>query len=268
MPALPAPRPLVEHRPGVWLKESWLRFGGFTLQTRMTVIRLDDGLLVHSPSPAPLDDETRRELEALGAPRWLLAPNEVHNVGLETFQAAYPEAHTTGCVGHPRRVPKVRFDVLLDASSSAESVPWTQTGEIAMHVIGGNGLLHEVALLHRPTRTLVLTDAVEYIDPAAHLAEPLPSRIVLGTMERFGFRLGGPCMSPEHHLVCRDPAALRASFETIDGWPFDAMIIAHGRLLEGAAARDALRDAFTATIDAATKRSKPARALFDLLARL
>ena len=267
MAKLPPPRPLREHRPGIWLKESWLRFSGLTLQTRMTVIRVDDGLLLHSPSPASLDSETREELEALGMPRYLVAPNEIHNVGLRAFQQAYPEAHTTGCPGHPQRVKGVRFDLLLDPSIRSHDVPWARSGELSLHVIGGNRLLHEIAIYHHPTKTLVLTDAVEFIDPKEHLAGPAPSRILRSIMQSMGFGFSAPCMSPEHHSFCRQPEALRASLEHLESWDSDSVILAHGRLLEGQEARSAVREAFTATIRAAEKRSAPVRLLWGLLSK-
>jgi hypothetical protein len=269
MPTMPPPGPLTLHRPRVWLKESWLRFSAITLQTRMTVIALEAGLLLHSPSPATLSVEARRELEALGMPRYLVAPNEIHNVGLPAFQRAYPDAHTTGCVGHPKRVRDVRFDALLDGSATDRDVPWTRSGELALHVIRGNELLHEMALYHRPTRTLILTDAIELIEPEAHIStKTLPARLMLRMMSSMGFTLGRACMSPEHHVFCRDPGALRASLEAIEAWDFDSVIMAHGRLLEGDLARQAVRRGFESTIEAATRRSAPARAMWSLVARL
>jgi hypothetical protein len=267
MAPVPSPGPLREYRPGIWLKESWLRFSGTTLQTRMTVIRLEDGLLLHSPTPAALTAEIRAELEALGTPRYLLAPNEIHNVGLVPFQQAYPAAHTTGCLGHPRRVRRARFDVLLGPSSTANAVPWTASGELGFHVIGGNRFLHEVALFHRPSKTLILTDALEFIDVDRHVAPPLPPGWAVRLMERMGLRLGAPCMSPEHHLLCRDPAALRQSLDVIEAWDFEAVIIAHGRLLEGPAARDAIREAFTLTLHAVEQRGRASRLFWGLLAK-
>jgi hypothetical protein len=266
MAVVPPPGPLVEYRTGVWIQPSWIRVAGLTLQTRMIVLRLQGGLLLYSPTPPPLLDETRAAIEALGQPRWLVAPNEIHNVGLLAFQTAYPAVHTTGCIGHPRRVPKVRFDTLLDSSSPRDSVPWTASGELEFHVIGGNGFLHEIALLHRPSRTIVLADAVENIDPASHL--DAPSRFKLAVLDRMGFHFGEPCMSPEHDLMSRDPAALRGSLEAVEAWDFDAMIIAHGALLEGRGARAALRKAFTATIATVERRSRPVRAILGLLGRL
>jgi len=262
----PPPHPLRKHRDGVWIKECWVRFVGFVLQARMVVLELRDGLLLYSPCPTVLDASTLDELRALGKPRWLVAPNEIHNLGLRTFQGAFPEAHTTGCPGHPRRVPGVRFDQILDPSGPQDAVPWTGTGELRFHVIGGNAFLHEIAVLHVPSRTLLLADAVEYIDRERHLAGRAPVAM-MWLMQRLGFTFGAPCMSPEHHLYCSDPDALEASLQAIEAWDFDSQIISHGRVLEGGEARQAVARAFRATIGAARRRWPATRSMWAFVAR-
>jgi len=250
----------------VWVHESWLSFAGLVLQTRMVVVRVEGDLLLYSPSPAVLDAATRDELASLGKPGWLVAPNEIHNVGLTAFQAAYPSAHTTGCAGHPARAPSARFDVLVDTSTPQPGVPWTRSGEVVFHVIGGNCFLREIAVLHVPSKTLILTDAVELID-RDHLGE-LPGRLLTWMLKRTGLTLGSPCMSPEHNLYCVDPDALEASFGVLAGWDFDSMIIAHGRILDGPEAKDALRRAFEDGIAHARRRSTLTRAFWRLSSRL
>ena len=267
MAPVPAPSPLYEYRPGVWLKESWLRFSGLVLQTRMVVLDTGRGLALYSPSPAALDEAMVEEIRQIGEPRWLIAPNEIHNVGLRAFQLAFPEAHTTGCVGHPRRVSDVRFDVLLDSSSTQGDVPWTEGGALRFHVIGGNQLLHEIAVLHAPSRTLVLTDAVECIHPEEHLAGRPPNAAMLRLMRAMGFRYRTPVMSPEHHALCVAPEALRASLDTLLAWDFDCLVIAHGTLFEGAAARTAVENAFRATIDAIESRGRVGRLFWRAVTR-
>ncbi len=267
MVELPPAGPLYRHREGVWVKESWVRFFGLTLQTRMVVLKLEEGLLLHSPSPAPLDEATRREVHELGEVRWLLAPNEIHNLGLLDFQRTYPTAHTTGCVGHRRRVRGAHFDVLLDSGSLADAVPWTRKGEVDLHVIGGNRLLHEIALLHRASRTLVLADAVEFID-SAQLAGRLPGAGRKALMRGMGLTLGVPCMSPEHNLYCADPDALARSLGVLLGWNFDSLIVAHGRITQGGEARRALESAFETTIVQVRRRGPVARAIWSLASRL
>lgn len=237
-----------------------------TLRTRMVVVRVgEDGLLLYSPSPAVVDATVRRELEALGEVRWLVAPNEIHNLGLAAFQEAFPQAHTTGCLGHPRRVRGARFDVLLGGGSAPEAVPWAASGELAFHVIGGNRFLHEIALLHRPSQTLMVADAVELIDASA--VNEMPSAWMRWMLRRMGLREGEPCMSPEHNLYCADPDALEASLRVLEGWPFDSLVMAHGRVLEGDEARRALVRAFESTIAAVRSRGSVARALWGAASR-
>ena len=266
MTQVPPPESIFEHREGVWIKPSWLRFSGLTLQTRMVVLKLGSDLLLYSPSPAKPDDETLDELRRLGTPRWLLAPNEIHNVGLAGFQAAFPDAHTTGCVGHPARVKTARFDLLLDEHTPDDAPPWARDGRLRFHVIGGNAVLHEVALLHVPSRTLVVTDAVEYFVPGDPTVVMQP-RPIQWMLRWSGITLGAPCMSPEHNLLCTDPDALEASLEVLANWDFDSLVMSHGRIVSGDAAREALVGAFRANIDRVRRRSTLMRKAFVLAAR-
>jgi hypothetical protein len=61
------------------------------LPTRMTVIRLEDrGLFIHSPTP--LTPALTRDIEGIGAPRWLIGPNRLHYWWIPEWRAAYLEA--------------------------------------------------------------------------------------------------------------------------------------------------------------------------------
>lgn len=267
MPRVPPPEPLYEHRPGVWIKPSWLRFYGATLQTRMCVVKVEDAVLLYSPTPAQPDEALLAEIRAYGEPRWLVAPNEIHNIGLSGFQAALPNVHTTGCIGHPERVPKVHFDLLLDTTTPAGTVPWAQSGEVRFHVIGGNSFLHEIALLHVPSRTLLVADAIEYFVEGDPTFQTPPS-LVTWMFQKTGITLNQPCMSPEHNLCCEDPDALAASLELLASWDFDSLVMSHGRIISGTEARQSLIDAFQFNIDRARKRSKIVRKTWRLLTRL
>ena len=208
------------------------------------------------------------EIKAHGEVRWLIAPNEIHNVGLRAFQAAFPEAYTTGCAGHPRRVKEIRFDVLLDAHSAPDAVPWTKSGELEFHVIGGNRLLHEIAVLHTPSKTLVLTDAVECIDVDQHLHGDPPGAAMTWLMKRTGLSFSTACMSPEHYLLCVDPDALEASLKALESWDFGSLVISHGRIFEGDEARKAMRQAFETTLAVVRKRGGVSRAFWGVVGRL
>lgn len=267
MSPLPPPEPIRLFRPGIWIKPSWLRFYGLTLQTRMVVVDLDGDLLLYSPSPAAPPQELRDELEPLGTPRWLVAPNELHNVGLASFQEAWPGIHTTGCAGHPHRVPEIRFDLITDPEGKGEDPPWAADPRLRYHVIRGNAFLNEIVLLHEPTRTLVVTDAIEHFvrgDPT-FVMPPLPLR---WGFRACGITLDSPCMSPEHNLFCTDPDALASSLDLLADWPFDAVVMSHGRILEGPGTRDAFCATIRTRITRARRQGPLRRALFTRFAGL
>lgn len=72
---------------------------------RMLVVGLGEGeLLVVSPL-RKLPEESWAQLESWGRVRWLLAPNAFHNLGLEPWQARFPDARI---VAHPRALPRLR----------------------------------------------------------------------------------------------------------------------------------------------------------------
>ena len=90
--------------------------------------------------------------------------------------------------------------------------------------IRGAPLLNEIAFLHRPSRTLVLTDLVFNVQPG----ESNRARFfhwVVGATGRFG----------PHRLIrtaFRDKAAVRESIDRMLGWDFDRVVMSHGRVLE------------------------------------
>ena len=102
-------------------------------------------------------------------------------------------------------------------------------------MFAGATILNEVVLLHRPTRTLVLTDLAFNLPPGARNEARLFHRLV-GAAGRFG----------PHRVVrlgIRDRAAAARSLEHVLGWDFDRVIVSHGEVLESGG-KAALRAAF------------------------
>src|SRR3546814_18400109 len=56
----------------------------------MTVIRLECGLVVHSPRALTADLEA--EVERLGPPRWIVGPNRIHYWWIPEWREAFPKA--------------------------------------------------------------------------------------------------------------------------------------------------------------------------------
>jgi hypothetical protein len=100
----------------------------------------------------------------------------------------------------------------------------------------GAPMMNEAVFFHRPSRTLVVTDAVHNIGPDA---EPFT---------RFMFKVlggyGGMKTSLIDRFVNRDRAAARSTVDSLLKWDFQRVIMAHGHIVEQDGAR-AFREAYS-----------------------
>jgi len=243
-----------EFAQGIHLVESTVRFYGFRVQTRMTVVRLSDSrLLVHSP--VALDIAIRRDLDRLGDVAFLVSPNKIHHLALGEYIDAYPQARVFASPGLPERRPDLRFNgVLGDQPDPA----WA--AELDQAEVRGNVFFSEIVFLHRASRTLIVADLVENFD--RHTAS-----VVARTFARL-FGVGSePVGSPEHRLYTSDATAASESLERIRSWDFERIILAHGTLIQsgGHAVMDAVGEHLLAQ---ARRRSNPSKRILALMARL
>ena len=154
-------RPAAEN---LWIVDSGPQEAmGLSLPVRMTVIRLSNGdVWLHSPTR--YNAELRREIETLGPIRHLVAPNIAHWTHLKGWQGGCPAAKTSAAPNLRQR-PLVRKAGIRFDRDLAESPPDDWGGEIEQAVIPGGAGFREVAFLHRPTRTLILTDLIQNLEP-------------------------------------------------------------------------------------------------------
>jgi hypothetical protein len=225
----PAPKPIAE---GLYeIERRFFLPGGTALPTRGLVVRLPDGG-VAAISPPP-DETARRDAAALGPVRLLVAANSFHYGGIPSWAAAFPEAKLLLAPGLRARRPEL---LAGDELHEGAALPF---GAVLAHtVLGPQRGVSEVALLHRPSRTLVLTDACFHIRPAPRAVDRLRHRL-LGVPRGFG-----PSLTARTILL-RDRAQVAAFVERICGWEPERIVVAHGDLLEGAGA-PTLREAFRA----------------------
>ena len=161
-PPLDTPKRVADN---VWIVDSGpMNAMGLTLPVRMTIVRLKNGdLLLHSPTRFTLD--LARAVVALGPVRHLVAPNIAHWTFLAEWQRAYPGATTWAAPGLRERAQVRRSGVRLDHDLSDEA-PANWADEIEQGVVPGGAGFREVYFFHRPSRTLILTDLVEDLDPS------------------------------------------------------------------------------------------------------
>lgn len=228
---------LHEYVPGtIWLMPYPVSLGGARFEARMTLVRMGDGtLMVHSPGP--IDAGVRERIHALGDVALILAPGNFHHLHVAACQRAFPDAATWICPGVERRAPALRFDGVLGRELPAAMQPGFD-----QEFVRGR-LVAEVALLHRPTRTLLLVDLLERFGDAT----PNVNGVLRACCKLIGI-WNRPALGPEYRLFgWGDRAAARAALERILAWDARRVVIAHGGLVESDVAA-ILRQAWRAAL--------------------
>ena len=212
------PAPLRALAPDLWVADRPQTFYGLPVGTRMTVIRLADGsLLLHSP--VELDAGLRRELDAVGRVRYVVAPNRVHHLYAGRVAESYPDARLWVGPGVERKRPDLVHVAVLDDEAPVE---WR--GQVDQVFFAGRPYENEVTFFHRASRTLILCDL------AFNLREgtAFVTRWLMRSIRSYG-HFGPSTLDP---WLIKDRAAARASLERILAWDFDRVIVAHGDVLE------------------------------------
>ncbi|MFC7736058.1 DUF4336 domain-containing protein [Roseomonas sp. GCM10028921] len=219
-PPLDTPKPVTE---GVLVVDSLLP--NAPVSVRMTVLRMPDGgLLLHSPTR--FTRALKTELEAIGPIRHLVAPNIAHWTFMKDWQEACPEATTWAAPGLRGRGQVRRSGLRLDFDLGEETpIPWG--GAIENVLVPGGAGFHEVAMFHRPSRTLLLTDLVINMEERKL---PLPLRPIV---RLFGSTAPDGMPPPYLRAVVkwRHAEASRAASRLVALHP-ERVIFAHGRWFE------------------------------------
>lgn len=193
------------------------------ISTRATVVQLSGGdLWVHSPTG--LGDGLKDELAALGPVAHLVAPNWDHNLFLEDWRAAYPQAQVWAVSGEGARGPGVDFDHALGAQT-----PWMS--EIAHLIVGGSRTYRETVFCHRPSATLIVADLIQNFDTARLPAWMRPMIWLAGTDDSDGKM---PYLMRRRY----DSAELGKSIEHMIDWAPRRLILSHGDWFESGAVRE------------------------------
>ena len=229
---------------GLWVVDSGPLHGVAPL--RMTVIRLPDGgLLLHSPTRSTAG--LRAEMDRTGPIRAILAPNPAHWMFAPEWQRTYPAAKTWAAPGLARRSQVQQAGMRIDHELSSQ-VPaeWADLLEF-IPVPGGLGFT-EIAVFHRPSRTLILTDLVLNLEPKRVPAILRPLVRLLGATAPGG-------RAPAHlRAIMRagGEAARQAASRIVQLRP-ERVIFAHGRMFDTHAA-DALTQSLSWLLPKETRK--------------
>jgi hypothetical protein len=199
----------------VWTVARPQRFWGVETGTRMTVVRLSDGgLFVHCP--VALDAATRREVDALGPVRAVVASSLYHHLYVGQWMEAYPGASFSPCPGLAQKRADLRWGrVLGEEPEKAWEADLDQAEFTARFE-------REVVFFHRKTRTLVSADAL--LNLSTH-----PSRLTRLVALVMGN--SGPGKGYFERIAVRDWALGRKQVDRILQWDIDGVVLAHGALV-------------------------------------
>lgn len=199
----------------LWTHERPLRFLGVECDARMTLVRVQGGLLVHSP--APLSPALRAEVDALGPVRALVAPSLFHHLGVRSWQDAYPGALTCCCPGLERKRGDLRWDRVLGDTPEPE---WA--GQLDQVFFAARSLENEVVFHHPASRTLICADIV--FNLSRH-----PSRLTRVVARLLGQREPGATWL--ERVMMRDRQAAREQIGRMLAWDFDRIVLSHGPMI-------------------------------------
>ena len=197
------------------------RFYGLSIGCRMTVIDIDGDLLLHSP--IDIDPEI---LAPLGTPRWLLSPNKMHHLHAGPWLARGLEGWAAP--GLPEKRPDLSFDHVVEERCS----PFGDAVELIP--LRCFTMTNEVALLHRPSRTLVLTDLVFHFTPD----DPWLTRAAMWCSGAYP-----GCKASIIERIGMKRAVAREEIAALLELDFDRLIPSHGAIIE-TGAKAALRGAY------------------------
>ncbi|MEO1732131.1 MAG: DUF4336 domain-containing protein [Pseudomonadota bacterium] len=225
---------LIPFEDEIWTADGPVVLGaaGFSFPTRMVVIRLPGRqLFVHSP--VALTDELMSAVQALGRVAYLVAPNNLHFMFLDSWARAFPAAQVFGAPGVDRKCPGLDIMDLGRAN-------WG--GALDQVVFPGNRITTEYVFHHRLSRTVVFTDLIQQLPKGWYKGW---RRVVANLDLMTGSE---PAVPRKFRVAFQDRAAARTAAETVLRWKPRHLSMAHGPLV---------KDRGAETVEAAFRWSRP-----------
>jgi hypothetical protein len=205
---------LQKHAENLWTASSSLRMAKlFDFPIRMVVVRLSGGgLWLHSP--IALDDALVGEIAQLGRVEHIVAPSCYHHVFAGKARERFPDAKFWAAPG----LDKKRSDLPATSLEGAGSHPFG--GDLEALFVRGAPAINEVVFLHRPSRSLIVTDLFFNIKDARGMAMKMFLRMAGVHNKATQGRIW--------KMMIKDKPAFVESATTLLSWEFDRILVAHG----------------------------------------
>ncbi len=206
----------------IWYARQKISFMGIKMFTQMTVIKLkDNSLWLHSP--IELTPELKMELDTLGTVSYLIAPNSMHHIFIESYLREYPNAKVFAPKLIQRKNKNLKIEKIF-SNDNELNFPWLNGGEIEQLFVEGLPLLSETVFFHKESKTLILTDLLQNI----HYVENFWNKayfIFTGIYKKIQ-------VSKVISRLIKDKQQIKASFEKILAWDFQRIHVCHDTNIE------------------------------------
>lgn len=207
----------------IWVHEDAMSLAGSKLRLRMTIVKLLSGnLWVHSPTA--LSSELKKEIEALGSVKFIVGPNNGHNIWLSEWQDAFPDAALFVTPGIPKKVEIKNYQIIDEGHENI----WEADFEHAR--MPGVPFFEESVFLHKSTKSLIVADLIQ------NHSDKRPAGFA-GFMTRFVFEpigFKGMCVAPplKMDFMHKDKANFCLFIKKIKTWDFDRIVVTHGDIID------------------------------------
>ena len=202
----------------IWYCDMPYRVAGAPMGHRMTIIRLDNHkLFIHSP--IEITTSLQQQLSQLGEITYVVTPNKNHNIYLSDWWLAYPQAYFYA----PPGLIHKRSDLTFDGALGNQTPPHWQ-GQLLQTVIRGSDSMEEIAFCDPQSKTLIVGDALAWMVDSHH-----PLTFALAVINGCYFH---PAMPWYWRITFSNRTQLRQAIQEILTWPFDRIILSHGRVID------------------------------------
>jgi hypothetical protein len=217
----------------MWVHEDSMPMFGTRLALRMSIVKLsDDGLWMCTPTPH--NPQIQNRVAAMGELKFIVASSNGHNLFLEDWQRAFPDAAVYVAAGIPKKRPGLQHYTLL---RDVDVAPW-QT-DLETIPMDGAPFFDEHMFYHGKSKTLLVTDFIQ--NYTGNVQKGLGTIITKLILEPMGFK--GKCLAPplKTRFVVKDRRALRASLDRLWDLDIECVVPAHGDIFDQDAKQDLRR---------------------------
>jgi hypothetical protein len=212
---------------GVWTTARPQKFWGVETGTRTTVVRLTGGgLFVHCP--VALDAEIRRDVDALGPVRAVVASSLFHHLYVGDWMRAYPDALFCACPGLEKKRPDLTFGHILGDE------PHPIWAADLQQLFFSSRFEKEVVFFHAATRTMICADALLNLRHHSSFRTRLVALFMLNL---------GPGRGWMERIAVQNWKLGRREVDRMLRWDIERIVLAHGDLVLADGQR-VLRDAY------------------------